>query len=854
MRHRRDCKHFLAVRSAPGASGGGARVCWHDADMPVRARRRPAEESFRGPGDGGPGDSAASGPRNPGAPAAWHGPLAGAALTIAALAPCVRLLLGETFYFRDIFLHYLPQKELIASIVRAGHFPAWDPFLFSGSALWANPNDTAAHPATLLYLALGAPLAFGIDTALHLLLAAWGAALLARRLGCSAWGGLVAGASFALSGTMLSLVCLHPLLLSLAPLPALLCAWDDRLRGASSRSLALVVVLGAACGLGGGAEACAFVGLTVLCWTLVACRERRVARLGTLAACGALSVALAAPAVVPALAVIRASPRGAGLSWEMATSWSLHPGRLVEMLVPGILGDPTALADASWWGRALEGEREPYLVGIGLGPIVLVLAAIGALRGLPARRWRILLTSLLGASLLLALGRHAPGATWVELTGWLPPLRYPVKFLLLGALPLALLAGAGLDVLRRDAASRRPLTGALAATASLAALLGALAAACARAPHVLAPLVRAWLGEGAPSATRLAAPLAASAALALVAWLLLLLVSRRPAMSPLLALGAAGGLAWSGLALNPTSPAGRLAGTPPAASLVREVAGASRTYRESSSAHLEIPAPTDEASWYARYQLETLDLWTAARYGIPLMFHADPDGLAPERMAAVARAVPGLPWERRLALLRSAGVGVVVADTAAARDGLALAETFTVAGRPLSVLRLERPLQPVRFVPEALLRPTEASAFEAASDPGRDAERRIVIVGAGSAIAPAGCAGTIAPPAPAPSPSQDFVIDAGCDGFAFIAQAFQPGLEATLDGSRAAILPADVAFCAVRVPAGRHVLSWRYRVPGLAPALGASGAAALVVLALAVGPGRRRARRLAWHAGERGAE
>ena len=60
------------------------------------------------------------------------------------------------------------------------------------------------------------------------------------------------------------------------------------------------------------------------------------------------------------------------------------------------------------------------------------------------------------------------------------------------------------------------------------------------------------------------------------------------------------------------------------------------------------------------------------------------------------------------------------------------------------------------------------------------------------------------------------------DATLLIADAWWPGWEATIDGARASILPADVVLRAVPWPAGRHVLEMRYRPPEVAAGLLAS--------------------------------
>src|SRR5438093_7610179 len=64
------------------------------------------------------------------------------------------LFLSKNFYFRDILsFHYPLRKVLIESYAR-GEFPLWNPFLYFGQPMAANPNFMAFYPTNLLHLFL----------------------------------------------------------------------------------------------------------------------------------------------------------------------------------------------------------------------------------------------------------------------------------------------------------------------------------------------------------------------------------------------------------------------------------------------------------------------------------------------------------------------------------------------------------------------------------------------------------------------------------------------------------------------------------------------------------------------------
>jgi len=756
-------------------------------------------------------------------------------LAIAASVPCWPVIFGgRTFYFRDVHLFLLPQRALVAELIRQGHLPLWDPFMHGGSPLWANPDNLTTHPTTLLYVVLPTALAFGLDTVICLLLAALGGYALARRLDLSLPASVVTGAVFSLSGVMLSLVSLHPLLLTLTPLAAMLWAWHGWLSGGSRRWLCVVTALAAACAVGGGAEA-ALAGIALtFAWTLAAPGSRSLLqRVVALAGCGAGALAITAPAWLPAIGVIGHSTRGAGFPWAQATSWSLHPARLPEILVPGIMGRSDTLDVADHWGLALEGMFSSYFLSISLGPLAVALIATGCSRSSPLpRRLRFVLMAFATLAVALALGRYLPGSSLLE--GWRPPMRFPVKFLLFGCLPAALLAGAGLDcALDGDAARRRKFGISLGVLAGSLAMIGVI-------PHLAPGIARAaataWFGVGDAVTLRGVSGALLAAALEAAIGTAIVLLLRGDAIARfrrgLMAAAVVGGLLHAARPVNPTAPRIAMEGEPVLATIARATSRGDRLFRDRNEGSVRISGDSNDAIHGARWNLETLRYYTASRYGLPVVFHVDPDGLAPERMSVLSRTLDSVDWPQRLPLLSSAGVRTIVTSQSLTMPEVVEVGSIDIGnGSRMRVHELS-PAAPARFVPRVRLVPDDAAAIAAVTDPAHDPKEEVVVVGAGRPPGNDGCSGLVEPASLSLRPPQDLVVDAGCPGFVVLAVPHQPGIEIEVDGALQQVIPADVAFCAVPVREGRHAVRWRYRLKVL-PAAFAICAAGLVGLLVA---------------------
>src|SRR5262249_13838588 len=92
------------------------------------------------------------------------------------------LFTNETFYFRDLYIHFIPQRHHLVQFLKSGTLPLWDPYLHGGQPFLADINNVALYPTVLIYLFLPLLTAFNIDIVLHLLIAGLAAYMLARVL------------------------------------------------------------------------------------------------------------------------------------------------------------------------------------------------------------------------------------------------------------------------------------------------------------------------------------------------------------------------------------------------------------------------------------------------------------------------------------------------------------------------------------------------------------------------------------------------------------------------------------------------------------------------------------------------
>jgi hypothetical protein len=735
---------------------------------------------------------------------------------------------GGVLYKRDIHLVWHPQIEAFARAVVAGSWPLWDPGPAFGQPLLADPAAQILYPLTWLSLLLRPWWYYTLFAVVHVVGSSLAVYALCRHWKVSREGSLLAAAVWMLSGPFLSLIDLWHHFAGACWIPLVTLAADIAFESRRARP---VLYLGLALGaqvLAGSADMCAMTFLLLAGLALARhlrgpWSSRRALALRA-ATAYVLALGLSAGLWLPALDVLTRSARRS-LPLAVRTYWSVHPLGLLETLLPGLWSSLPLRAD---WRALLFESREPFLSSLYLGLPALGLVGAAAAAARPSLR-RLLL-AVLGAALLLALGRHTP-AYDIALT-LLPPLkilRYPVKAMALAAFAWALLAGLGYDVWR-DPRSASPRRWTLLVVAP-AALLLLLDLGLVLSLHFQPAAWSARLLDPAltvPSSSPLAATeakLAVGAALALVLVVLSLLPRRPPALAAGLALLAVTELALYHRHPVAVAPVALYTHRPEVLSALGP-GSATRVYvydyslgksggpgeKESELRALErVPAGwTLDAASALGMQL-ALAPQTAGRWGLRSGFEIDYRGLHPEplrRMTLALRQVEGTAGQTRL--LELGGITHVVASHPEAFEALTPGAVFPGLFKgPIRVFQVPDPRPRTYAVGNARIAP-DPEGLPALLDPSFDPRHEVVLPEGLPARALASFSGSSRVVQDRP----DRVLleaDLSEPGFVVLVDSYDPGWQAWLDGGPTRVLRANTAFRAVQVPGGRHRIEFVYR-------------------------------------------
>lgn len=757
------------------------------------------------------------------------------------------LLLGETFFLREILAYLLPQKSLLADALHAGSLPLWDSFLHGGFPYLHNINNTPFHPSNLLYLVLPSLRACSYIIVGHIMLSCVATYFLARTLRLNPVSSAIAGLIYGYCGYTLSYTNLTAAFMALPLMPLSLMTWHRYLAQRTFRWFAATTVICCIRVFSGAPEANIVGMLFLLGWGLLypypaASYRKRVLAWVWMAA---LTIGLAAIQIVPTLEMMQLSARGGTLSYDEFSHWSLYPRRLPQLIIPNFLGYIDTLVPPYWGGKAAPYNPPHYIANIYFGLATLLLAGLGAL--LPTsftrlpRRIRYALACVAAGGFVLSLGRYLPGFYWMyRVVPLISLFRFPIKFLSFSILPVAILAGCAANALSHPACSRTQpscrsiFMGFWGLAICLAAGLFAVTVGFFWSETFAHGFDMLFFQQASPEITGHLQRLLLHAFLMFTCFLGIVAarnVLRRPWPQWLLMGMVAADLLLAGARLNPTASPTFLTDTPPIVAMVRQHLDDGRLYRTPDPVVMTMQVPSPDLIWMYRRGLEILSGYRATFYHIPIIFHRGLS-LAPIRQQQMRHLLAALPWERRLPMLSAGAVTVIVTTEELHLDGVRRVDNVpAITPKPLFLYRNDRAVSRVECATQWTHADRPRDALLAITQADFDPRTQVVLEEpAASLFEPRPEASTAAHlPAPPATPcpaaqiellrtspeAAELTVSTACDSYLVFSEPWHPGWRVRIDDRPAVIHRANYVFSAVFLPAGEHRVTRRYRPKSL---------------------------------------
>jgi hypothetical protein len=721
-------------------------------------------------------------------------------LALLGIAYADILLLGRGFYVSDLGVYHYPMKHVVREAVRSGEFPYWNRLYSGGAPLAANPAYELFYPPQWLVYVL--PFHFGMQLhiLLHFAIAMMGMFLLLRRLELSIAAAAFGSIAFVFCGSYASLSSKLPILFSMSWLPLVL--WL-LLRFAESRTAVRLLPLASALAMQwilGEPTVVMQTWAIIAGWAVVHVwrSSERVGETKRIAAILGMAIVagllLAAVQLLPAIDFVRDTVRTKAFDFQVVANWSTPPVRLVELILPGVLRHVAAENGGALITTIYPFRADAYFTEVFAGLLVVLLALAGVLTGVRGR-WLFLGTT--AASVIVAFGEHTPVLRVLYDTGLFSAVRFPEKFLLTAAFAIAVWSAMVFDRLLDG--DRRVIrwTSGLAMVWMLISIVVLLEA-----------------NDGGPLGTKLYFAINCVRAAVVAAWLWLLRTRRTSAIA------AAGVLVlvmdlWYGTRGAVPRERREFFNPPPVLSVV-DAAQPYRIFNEVTWQGWEgdpvvnqaFDAPPGPALWWLMRNSAFPEV--PALGGVALAMEDDIDLTSlrntddfrqafkgarsthvPDADQAYAR-MANVGWRIRLRPLDDALRTLILSDASKATFveivPVPRAERYSFAGR--------------------LERTPDAGGFRYAVE--RNAADRAVAYIAADPFEPAAARVT-----QARETANTATIDVVAAGRAFFVASVTGHRywSATIDGHPAPLIPTNLAFQGLVVPAGKHSIAMRYRNP-----------------------------------------
>ncbi|MEW6741195.1 MAG: YfhO family protein [Planctomycetota bacterium] len=754
--------------------------------------------------------------------------------------------------------HFLfhPDNQVFIEAVRRGGLPLWNPYILGGVPYLGQALYGVFYPPHWLLAVIPSERAYGTMAALHVALAGFFTYLFLRKIGAGSPASLFGGVVFALSGPVLARMHYYMTVEAVAWLPLGLLLVEDWVRARRTISLVLVAPVVGLMVLTGFPQTAIYSVYAMGVWAVVrAHRKGPLAMLKVALAFAAVTVfgfLLSSLQIIPYLHTAQLSTRPLHTFSELARD-SLSPYSLLTYVVPDLFGNPT------WKYDFLNYLRGAYLplfsadnfteTTLYAGVVTVVLALTCPLVG--RGRARFLLPALAALFVVLAvLPFSPPTRPWlahgldraVLVTGL--GVGDPKRALLVAAFFVAAAAARALDGCLRSPGRWRlalPLTITLGVGVTLLVGLAHLKEmkAAGLAAHLHGRIEQIeGIGSDWP---RMTSELALEhyqflttaveqalilTALAFVALLVALVLQRRPWLAGIVLAGiSAADLLHFGLPLNQgQDPGGFLRPTAITNFLTTEGRGARiaryvppdglpRAVRSPLASTVIVPNMgthfhIEDAHGYIVQVLDRYgDLFDAFEPGI-----REPVRVLPfSRRETLSSVLPDIASIRYL--LTTAAIEAPGYRLAFESHGYRVYENTDALERVACFARV-LPFRPLDDLDPGARELEQARLLEALTAEGFDPHQTLLVEGGVGMPEPtAGDERALPRPRLTHHLTEQVRIELepGRDAYLYLADSYCPGWEATVDGAPAEIVPANLAFRAVYLPAGARVVEMQYR-------------------------------------------
>ncbi len=348
----------------------------------------------------------------------------------------------------DVLKLFFPYKKFTIDELKSGHWPLWNPYVFSGNVHLASYQSAIFYPLNLIYFIFDIADAWSILVILQPVLAGWFTYLLLRSLSLSRKSCIFGAISFAFSGWMIthfeeSLVIEHTILW----LPLALFASNELWRYNINKAppfLLLTIALSFSI-FAGFLQMTIYLVITVLFWNMFLwkqCENKHQKRIMPILLIGSVFISMLLTSIqwAPALESFMLSPRNTVHVPFLFESFLMPFYHLITFFSPDFWGNPGSYN--YFFPKVFYHEKVIY---IGIIPILFSSYAMLQKRSPILTFWKIF------AIITLTLGFALPTSwVWYALRVPIMSVAQPGRIFILATFSLCILASFGFEYYARQ--------------------------------------------------------------------------------------------------------------------------------------------------------------------------------------------------------------------------------------------------------------------------------------------------------------------------------------------------------------------------------------------------------------------
>lgn len=304
-------------------------------------------------------------------------------------------------FYRDIILQFYPWQNFANENIRNGNVPLWNPYITSGAPFLANLQSAVFYPLKIFFYVLPYTFALKLFIFVNIFLGGIFMFYLAKDFKLSNYASYLSGVVFMLNGYLITRVEFFSVLGASVWLPLIFLFVKKYLEKFKLKFVLLSGVFMSMTIFAGNLQVF-FYNLLFLffytIWFSVSAKKNIFKNISMLTVACLVSVLISMVQLLPFVEYVLNSGRGEGLSFAVASHWSLHPKHLINFVLPYFFGNPAVSSYSSgsqFWVISFY---------IGIVPLLLVTVFSWIRRG----KTTSFLFLLFLFFLVLSFGSHTP--------------------------------------------------------------------------------------------------------------------------------------------------------------------------------------------------------------------------------------------------------------------------------------------------------------------------------------------------------------------------------------------------------------------------------------------------------------